>query len=231
MNILMKTVDSYTIKIIHSNRKSLALHVLPDATLVVKAPEHVSRRDIDKFITQHQDWIQERMEIIQKRSITPLTSQRQYKDGEEFLYLGNVHSLTIGNYKAISVKEDKILFPKFLEFRIKKELATWYIQQGKAIITERLEWYSKHMHLLYTGLSFADTKSRWGSCSHDNQLQFNWRLVMAPLLVINYVVVHELVHTQIKNHSPEFWRKVRSTNPSYRQQIKWLKENGEKLTL
>jgi predicted metal-dependent hydrolase len=124
---------------------------------------------------------------------------------------------------------DMILFPKAAVFRVQKELTAWYIRQAREIISQQVEFYAKRMNASYTDLTFSDTKSQWGRCTHENKLQFSWRLVMAPLLVINYVVVHELVHTIEKNHSRSFWSKVRFHNPSYRQQIKWLAANGHAL--
>ncbi|SRR5258708_5002117 len=145
------------------------------------------------------------------------------------LYLGKQHMVQIGNYPVISVLDDKLLFPQFLHFRMQKELLAWYIQQAREVITRQIELNAAQMKANYTSITFSDTKSRWGACSHENALQFNWRLIMAPLLVLNYVVVHELAHTQEKNHSMHFWHRVSVMNPSYRQQRKWLKQYGHTL--
>ena len=131
----------------------------------------------------------------------------------------------------IEIAEGKLFYPQAIKFRIKKEIEQWYIAQAKEIITREVKRYAKEMNTTYTDLTFSDTKSQWGRCTHDNRLQFSWRLVMTPLLVLRYVVVHELAHTFEKNHSYLFWSKVRSVNPSYKQQIKWLKENGNTLVV
>lgn len=148
---------------------------------------------------------------------------------EEYLYLGRKLTLHPGNYTSIAVKDDLLLFPQALLFRKEKELTMWYVQQAKKIIAAHVERFAKEMQTNYKSLTFSDTRSKWGSCTHDNRLQFSWRLVMAPLLVLNYVIIHELAHTIEKNHTQYFWMKVRRFNPSYRQQIKWLKEHGELL--
>lgn len=219
-------VEDEKIQIIRSHRRTLSLHVLSDGTVLVKAPLFIFPGQIKRFLQQHAEWIEKRTKALRE---SPVPTNRKYIAGETFWFLGKALTLTLGNYAAISVKDNLLLFPKVLEFRMKKELINWYIRQAQEIITERVQWYAKHMNFSYTSISFADTKSRWGACTHDNKLQFNWRLVMASLLVINYVVVHELVHTQEKNHSQDFWRKVASQNPSYKQQIKWLKEYGATL--
>lgn len=222
-------MDSFfTPKIIRSKRRSMSLHLLPGNSLVVRAPLRTSDREIHQFIEKNRDWIEKQAKKIEKM---PKVVNRTYKNGEEFLYLGKIHTLEIGNYKEITVSEDKILFPEFLKFRIQKELTSWYIAKGKEIITQQVEWNAKEMSAHYSALSFADTKSRWGSCTHDNKLQFNWRLIMAPLLVIRYVVVHELVHTLEKNHSKDFWNRVSFQSPSYKTQRKWLKDNGNALVI
>ena len=148
---------------------------------------------------------------------------------ETILYLGKSYPLRLGNYSLLHIVGEKFYFPKALEFRVEKELTTWYIRKAREIITERVQWYAKELKTSYKELTFSDTRSQWGRCTSDNRLQFSWRLVMAPLLVINYVVVHELVHTIEKNHSQAFWSKVRHFNPSFRQQIKWLKENQDQV--
>lgn len=212
-------------KIIRSNRRSLSLQVLPNSTLVIKAPLFLSQQEINKFIKHHENWIEKKILSLQKVKIHP----KLYQKGESFLYLGKAYLLTVGNYKEIEFGGDQLLFPSFLHFRIKKELDNWYITQAKKIISEQVEYYSQLIGTNYKNLTFSDTHSKWGSCTHDNRLQFCWRLIMAPILVINYVVIHELVHTIEKNHSRSFWSKVRLYNPSCKQQIKWLKENTTKL--
>lgn len=212
------------IQVIRSNRRSIALQIKPDATLLVKAPQKISQRQIDTFITEHKDWIDKHIALVKKRM------QPSRKEGE-YPYLGMAVALTPGNYTQIAVQEDKLLFPQGLLFRKDKELTNWYIKQAEEIISRQLEKYAREMKTSYTSVMLSDTRSKWGSCTHDNRLQFSWRLVMAPLLVLNYVVIHELAHTMEKNHTQMFWMKVRSVNPSYRQQIKWLKEHGSTLTI
>jgi len=144
-----------------------------------------------------------------------------------------VYKLKVGNYKNIHIDPptDGLNFPNFLIFRAKKELDSWYIKQAKEIITKRVEHYSKIMQTSYKNISFSDTKSKWGSCGPDNALQFNWRLIMAPPLVTDYVIVHELAHTIEKNHSRDFWKKVELYKPAYRQYRKWLETNSHRLVI
>lgn len=219
----MNTTD---IRIHRSQRKTLSLHILSDRTIVVRAPLYASDFHIHSFIEKNEEWIQKKMKLFEHR---PITMKKQYKEGEQFLYLGTPYTLTIGNYSKIAMQETKLLFPQFMSFRIEREITQWYIAKAREVITERVKLNANVMNVSYINISFSDTKSKWGSCTFDNKLQFNWRLVMAPILVVNYVVVHELAHILEKNHSQDFWRKVSNINPSFRQQVKWLKTYGDSL--
>lgn len=216
-------------KIIRSKRKTLALTVTPDATIIVKAPLFTPMFFINRFIKQNENWIQNQLLKLQQR---PRASQKRYQNGETFFFLGMQLQMETGNYKDIAVQKDKLLFPEFLLFRAQKQLISWYKKQAKEIITRQVDLYAAKMQTSYTGLiTFSDTKSQWGRCSHDDRLQFSWRLIMAPLLTLNYVVIHELAHTFEKNHSRAFWQIVRRYCPSYNRQRKWLKENAHLLTV
>jgi len=148
-----------------------------------------------------------------------------------FLFLGKSYSLAIGNHKGIMLSEDKLLFPQGLVFRMDKEIHEWFLKQARDKISERVKHYAKLMNTEYLTLTFSDTKSQWGSCTHENNLQFSWRLIMAPLSVLDYVVIHELAHTKEKNHSWKFWSEVRKVTPAYKQHMKWLHSHAKELVV
>lgn len=214
------------IKIIKSFRSSIAMQIGPDGIVTVKAPRGMPNFFIERFIEDHADWIEKHKKALVKR---PKTNKKKFVHGETFIYLGKSYQLHIGPHKALSIDGDKILYPEFLKFRIQKELLEWYQKQAREIIKGLVNEHAQIMGVSYSELYFSDTSSKWGSCSFDNKLQFNWRLIMAPQLVIRYVVIHELVHTVVKNHSRAFWSKVGVYNPSYRQQRKWLHDHGHTL--
>lgn len=108
---------------------------------------------------------------------------------------------------------------------------SWYTVQAKPVITERVKEYAANYGFIYRQVKITDAQTRWGSCSPSGSLNFSWRLVMAPIRVIDYVVVHELVHLNEKNHSGRFWDNVKAILPDYTQQVQWLKTNGYKLRL
>ena len=94
-----------------------------------------------------------------------------------------------------------------------------------------MAYYAQLLGVTYATISIRDQKTRWGSCSSKGNLSFSWRLILAPPKVLDYVVVHELCHRKEMNHSPRFWVLVESMIPDYKTHRKWLKENGEKLTI
>lgn len=218
------------ITIIKENRRSVVIQILPDGEVVVKAPRFTPDFIIHQFVKTREAWIEKHKK---KQILVPkiINHKHRYVHGESFLFLGEVKTLSIGSHPAIAIEGSRLLFPEFLSFRIKKELSDWYQKKARTIITETVMKNAEIMGANYTEIYFSDTKSKWGSCSVDNRLQFNWRLIMAPYLVLNYVVVHELVHTVEKNHSQAFWRKVERYTPSYRQHVKWLKQHGSELIL
>lgn len=218
-------IDISEIKITRVSRKSVAIVIHSSGQVEVKAPKYVPMIFIKQFIKSKSEWIEERQKEVLKRK----KPSKQFVNGEKFLLLGKEYSLKLGPYIHIETNGDELLFPLALAKRGRDAIEKWYIKQAKAVIKPLVEEYSKVMGTSYNAISFSDTKSKWGSCTHDNRLQFNWRLVMTPLLVVRYVVIHELAHTTEKNHSVIFWSKVRKQNPSYKQQVLWLKKHGDTL--
>ena len=219
--------DMISYHLYRSHRRSISVQIAPKGEVIVKAPHLLPKFMIDRFIASKQDWIEKKVAIAKK---FPLRIKHTIEDGDEYYYLGNPYKIHVGTYAHIQITR-AINFPKHLLFRGKTELTAWYIKEAKRIITERVDYFCEIMHTTYTRISYSDTSSKWGSCFPDNSLQFNWRLVMAPLLVLDYVVVHELAHTKEHNHGPKFWKIVATHKPAYKQYIKWLKLNANKLQI
>ncbi len=213
------------IRLLRQRRASISLQVTRDGEVVVKAPYLVPQFLINQFVASKKEWIE--------KSLAKLAAHRPkkktYIPGEEFFYLGLSHRLEFHAGTQIVAKNNVLYFPKALQFRIKKELESWFKKQAENLITQRVSYHAKKMKASYKDIFFSDTSSKWGTCFADNTLQFNWRLIMAPLLVIDYVVIHELTHISEKNHQDSFWRRVRLFTPAYKQHRKWLEQNGHLL--
>jgi hypothetical protein len=151
---------------------------------------------------------------------------------KKYLYLGTSYSVEIRQNKSNIVElEDKIYIASSSEKYIKTYLESWYKQQARKIIVERVHLYSELSGLKFNSISLMSATTRWGSCSSQRNLNFNWKLIMAPLEVIDYVVSHELAHLAELNHSRDFWERVRKMFPIYRQYRTWLKRHGHTLTI
>jgi len=218
-------IDLSTVKITRGRRATISLTILRDGSISVKAPHLIPKRIIEEFVKSKTHWIEKRQNLVLRNKKGP----KKFENGEKFVYFGKEYELQLGPYVHIEIHGDKLLFPLALAKRGQETMEKWYIKQARVEIKKLVDEYAGKMETSYNGISFSDTRSQWGRCTHDNRLQFSWRLVMTPLLVVRYVVIHELAHTTEKNHSSRFWNIVRANNPSYKQQIKWLKENGHGL--
>ena len=149
------------------------------------------------------------------------------------LILGNRHKLYVMDNTPHLLYFDNNSF--VLSYKCSEKardiFTRWYKQQARKIIARRTEYYSSIFGYKYNKITIRNQQTRWGSCSGRNNLNFNWRLIMAPLNVIDYVVVHELSHIEEKNHSRRFWDKVSNVMPDYKNHRNWLKENGHSLFL
>lgn len=217
--------DISKVEIKRSARGSISIAITPTGRVIVRAPHLIPKSFILSFVENKRDWIEKRLVLTNGTAKKP----KKFADGEKFFYLGKEYDLKFGYFPQIGITGSNLIVPEALKNQAKSVLEKWYIKEAKLLIKDMVVEHSAKMNTSFKNITFSDTKSQWGRCTHDNRLQFNWRLVMAPLLVVRYVVIHELSHTKEKNHSQKFWSTVRSYNPSYKSQIKWLKENGGKL--
>lgn len=217
-------------KIIRSKRKTIALQLTDEATLIVRAPFEVSEETINKVVTKHLKWIEKKKNEVLSRD--PQFAEKEYVNGEGFLYLGESYKLYIVNKQDMPLKFDNGFFLLRDYQPIARQLfINWYKERAYEKIPERVQWYARKRGFTYNKISITDANIRWGSCSPKGNLNFSWRLIMAPLSVIDYVVVHELAHLEQKNHSKVFWNIIKMLLPNYEKSKDWLKNNGYLLRL
>ena len=215
-----------TYRIIRSKRRTLALEINRGGEVLVRAPLRASNAAIKAFVASKTSWIANRLAQVVK--IAP----KVFAEGEVFWYLGQSYPL---HFTPV-VKPRLDLRGSFLLSRsgaaqAREIFIRWYKAEARAIIADRVELYREITGLPYRKFRITGARTRWGSCSPNNDLNFSWRLIMAPLEVVDYVVVHEFAHIKARNHSREFWSEVAKILPDYRRARKWLKEYGETLTL
>ncbi len=216
-------------KIIRSKRKTIALQITEDAKLIVKAPIYTSEKIIENVIERHQKWLNKKIKEIEKRS---KFISKKFIDEEQFLYLGKFYKL-----KIVDKQSQMLEFNDFFTLRkdainnAKQIFINWYKNKAFEVIKNRVGYYAKLYNFNFNKINITNAKKRWGSCSFKGNLNFSLYLVMAPLDIIDYVVVHELAHLIQKNHSKKYWEIVKKIIPEYKTKRYWLKENGNILKL
>ncbi len=226
--------DGLNFQLIRSKkrRKTISLRIKEGREIVIQAPYKTSRREIEEFLKEKEAWVVKKLAEGKEQA---KELQKAFAPGEKFLYLGEWYPLEIdeSEHKALPLK---LSFGNFILHRDRVEEARdlfveWYKREAKEKIEGRIRYYSDRFHLSPKGTKITSAKSRWGSCSRDNRLSFSWRIIMAPLTIIDYVLVHELVHIREKNHSKKFWTSLETILPDYRERRVWLRENGHWLWL
>jgi len=219
-------------KIIRSKRKTITLQVCDDATLIVKAPFKTGDNIIKQVINNHHKWLENKKKEILSRDIKYF--KKKFVNGEGFLYLGQTYRLKLVNAhqprESLALNDGYFYLQENVIDR-RDAFLVWYKKKAYENISERVRWYAQKRGFRYHQVKISNAQKQWGSCTHLSNLNFSWRLVMAVPAVIDYVVVHELVHLIEKNHSRSFWNKVQLIIPDYEKHRNWLKKNGYLLNL
>jgi predicted metal-dependent hydrolase len=217
-------------QIIRSNRKTIALIVQKDGSLVVRAPLRTSRSKIESLVKQKEGWIRAKQE--QARQIRQEIPTKHFSNGEMFLYLGQEYPLEIlENPPHPLTLDGKFYLARSAQPGAAAVFERWYRAQARQVLTERVDRQAKQYGLKYRSVRITGARTRWGSCGAEGDLNFTWRLVKAPLEVIDYVVAHELAHLVERNHSSRFWEEMAWMMPNYKQQVAWLKNNSNRLSV
>lgn len=222
----MITID----RLVRSRRKTIALIVERDGSLTVRTPLRVPDPLVREFVESKAAWIR-RQQVRAAQAVR--AAARQFRDGELFLYLGAQYPLRIvGRTRpALELVDGEFLLPASESGKAEVVFVRWYKDRAREVFTQRVDHYARQYELNVQKLRISSARTRWGSCSTKGTLSFTWRLVMAPQEIVDYVVVHELVHLEIKNHSGKFWSAVGRLMPDYQQRRAWLKNNGHLLSL
>jgi predicted metal-dependent hydrolase len=217
-------------KTIRSKRKSYALIIQDDGSLVIRAPLKASNAQIQAIVKEKSHWILEKQTQVQQRNAK--NPPKTFTPGTPFLYLGKSYPLeTRDNQKANLLLNKHFCLSKKALPNAELVFENWYRNQARLVFVERVELYAKQVGVKYKVVKISGAKKRWGSCSAKGNLNLSWRLVLAPLPIIDYVIVHELCHLIELNHSPAFWKQVQRVLPDYTERRNWLKDNGHRLRL
>lgn len=158
-------------------------------------------------------------------------------NGHPMPFRGKTYTLEITSTLGkpmVKIEEERLMvnfYAPHPKVPVQVPLVKWYRQRAKEYLTQRAAFWSEKMGKAYNKIFIKDQESRWGSCSSLNNINLNWRIIMAPDEVIDYLIIHELAHLQEMNHSRRFWRLVGQYDPSFKKHVKWLRENGRGLFL
>jgi predicted metal-dependent hydrolase len=191
--------------------------------VILSIPKFYSKKKAIEFLNEHLDWIEEKL--------SELPAQKDFEDGEKISLFGQqiliCHDLNFGAPKLINntlyVGGDK----EFLHRRVKDYIK----REAKKQFFEKSKFFADKLGKKLEGVTIKDTKSRWGSCSTLNHINYNWRIALAPTETIDYLMAHEVSHLAHQDHSPAFWQTVDSLNQNAYAGKKWLEKHGNELYL
>lgn len=222
--------------VIFRKRKTIEISVEPPEAITVVSPPDTPEHVIIEKTKSKAEWIVQKLYSFKDMQYQKIN--REFVNGESFMYLGRNYSLQIIVDPNIKKPEVKLYRSKFYVTApnkdteaIEKVMEQWYRQKTKEKVEKRVRYYQRFFNMNPTDIKVKEQQKRWGSCTSKNELLFNWRCVMARSDAVDYIVVHEMCHLYHKNHSKEFWELLGSVMPDYEVRKEWLKNYGVRMDL
>jgi predicted metal-dependent hydrolase len=206
-------------------RKSIGIMVTTEGKVVVTLPRGASRESLAQALTKHRAWIEAKVAERQ-------AAWGRLKEGEAY-FLGQPFRLTVlrGAAGAVTLDGSEMRVPLPKGADPWSRMVAWYAQRALSRLQERVSHFGASMGLSPGPVELRGWKRRWGECHPDGTLRFNWRLILCPPAVIDYVVVHELAHLKVPGHNPRFWGQVAKVLPDFAVCRRWLNREGAPLLL
>ena len=221
------TVGDLAVGVIFSpRRKTVELTVERDGSLVVRAPLGTPPELLEGFIQDKQFWVYTK--LAQKDALSHPVQTKEFVTGEGFRYLGRSYRLLLVDEQDVPLKLEAGRF-KLLRGEVgrgREHFIAWYKAHALPWFRRRVKLYAPRIGAAPTRVDVRELGFRWGSCGRGGGVNFNWQTIVLPANVVDYVVVHELVHLREGNHTPEFWTRVERVLPNYQQRKDWLAANG-----
>ena len=193
--------------------------------LIITIPRMYRRENLSYLLEQKKRWLISMMDKY--GSAAQAAIPRELQNGDTIPYLGGILTLVTlpgGNGHSDVILEGTCLLVG-TGIPLKQSITSWYRQQAETLFAQRVQELAGELGVVCTKLSVRQAKTRWGSCSRKASLSLNWKLIMAPLVVIDYVIIHELAHIREMNHSRRFWKVVAEHCPEWREHRQWLREH------
>jgi hypothetical protein len=215
-------------KITYAKRKTMGLYVHKDGSLEIRCPKFTPKGVIENFIMQKQKWIDENVALM--KSKYEAKAEFKLEIGAMLLFIGKEYPLVTKQGNKLGFDDTSFYIPPNLdEDKIKNYIIDLYKKLARKVITNKVMYFSEIVGVKPIAVKINSAKTRWGSCSGKNSLNFSWFLVMAEDSVIDYVVIHELSHIKQHNHSLKFWQEVEKVMPNYKLEQVKLKKLQKKL--
>lgn len=226
--------NGFIAEVIRTQRVKSADIRVEEGRVSIIVPDQLPLDRITKLLKNKDRWIREKISL--QREALP-TSCKQYISGESFSYLGRNYRLKVidGLFAPVKLIEGRLVtaLPSSQEqpHMIRNALIRWYKHHAEIKLKAKAQRYSSIIGVIPKSIGVRSFKSRWGSCSPTEQIDFNWKIIMAPNRIVDYVVIHELCHLVHHDHSPLFWKEVERAMPGYAECKEWLKMNAVKLDI
>ncbi|MCE2503121.1 MAG: M48 family metallopeptidase [Chlorobi bacterium] len=225
---------AYTVRR-HPRAKYLRLNVNPFDGVVVTMPARLPLYvNTDKFVREHGDWVLAKLQEYGRDNGSDTSSKTLLRSGGHILFHGKEHRLLIERLAVsaphIVQNPDALVISMYLPraqgYHVKPVLKDWLRQQAVERIKQVADEEAKRLGVRWKRISIREQRTKWGSCTEDGNLSFNWRLILFPPRVLRYIVIHELCHLRHFDHSIRFWRMVAAYMPDYRSAVDWLRTEG-----
>ncbi len=188
-----------------------------------------STEDPEELLAENAAWVIDKKQKYD--SFREQVPDREFAPGATFPYLAEPHEIVLERRSTSDIvnQEFRLARHHVEQTSIKRALETLYRRKAREWFSDRADLLAREMAVEYKEIEIRNQRTKWGSCSTSGTLGLNWRLMMAPEEVINYVLVHELVHLREQNHTDEFWSLVAEHDPEYKSHAQWLEENSTTL--
>jgi len=209
-------------------RKKLTITVERDRAIIVHAPERTSEEEVRRVVDSKRQWILDKLRHPQKYQDRPHPPGKEVVNGESAPYLGTDYRIEVAETDSGEIEFSRLfLVPAARQAKRREVLRDWYVARAEETILSRVEKHARDLGVEFSAAKIVHNRYRWGSCTVNDTVSFNWRLIKAPMFVIDYVIVHELAHLIESNHTARFWNIVRANTPTMEKAKAWLKENGQ----